>query len=163
MSPAGVAARPDAAEPPPGGTAAGVATTAVAARSSGGGEGASTASAGGTVAPVTAAPVAVAAAVAAAAGATPSAPSGVSADALSYSPTEPKAGRPADAASARVAASPATIARRRPRVCASRARSRKLIRDVASREPYGTTSARRFSSVERIRAAADVISSSTSR
>jgi hypothetical protein len=38
-----------------------------------------------------------------------------------------------------------------------------LIRDVASRDPYGTTSATRSSSAIRIRLAAEVISSSTSR
>jgi hypothetical protein len=38
-----------------------------------------------------------------------------------------------------------------------------LIRDVATREPYGKTTAIRGESEARMRAAADVISSSTSR
>ena len=48
-------------------------------------------------------------------------------------------------------------------VIASRASSRKLIRDVATREPYGSTIATRRDSASRMRAAAEVISSSTSR
>jgi len=71
--------------------------------------------------------------------------------------------RPAAAASARADESAATISIVLPRSAASRASSRKLIRDVASRDPYGSTSARRSASVDRIRAAADVISSSASR
>ena len=81
----------------------------------------------------------------------------------SYSPTEANTGRPADAASARAAASLATIERRFSWVRASRASSRKLIREVATREPCGRTTATRRPSTERIRAAADVISSSMSR
>ena len=73
------------------------------------------------------------------------------------------AGNPAAAASARVEASGATIASRRLRCCASRARSRKLIRLVAIRDPAGNTSTTARSRVPRIRAAADVISSSMSR
>ena len=38
-----------------------------------------------------------------------------------------------------------------------------FIREVAIREPYGTTSATRVAAADRIRCAADVISSSTSR
>ena len=48
-------------------------------------------------------------------------------------------------------------------VSASRDSSRKLIRDVATREPYGRTTAIRGASTSRIRVAAEVISSSTSR
>ena len=81
----------------------------------------------------------------------------------SYSATDAKTGSPADAASARVAGSPATIDSRLSWVSASRASSRKLIRDVATREPYGRTTAIRAASEPRMRAAADVISSSTSR
>ena len=46
---------------------------------------------------------------------------------------------------------------------ASRASSRKLMRDVATREPNGSTSPTRASSAARIRDAAEVISSSASR
>ncbi len=53
----------------------------------------------------------------------------------SYSATVAKTGSPAEAASARVAASPAMIDSRFSWVMASRARSRKLMRDVATREP----------------------------
>ena len=81
----------------------------------------------------------------------------------SYSWTVAKTGRPADAARARVAESPAMTDRRFSWVSASRARSRKLIRDVATREPYGSTTATRPDSTARTRAAAEVISSSTSR
>src|SRR5205814_4600615 len=83
--------------------------------------------------------------------------------AASYSGTVPKTGRPADAASDRAAASPATIESRRLLTMASRDRSRKFIRDVAIRDPYGTTSASFVPGAFRIRDAADVISSSTSR
>ncbi|MEJ7697726.1 MAG: hypothetical protein WKF78_14180 [Candidatus Limnocylindrales bacterium] len=48
-------------------------------------------------------------------------------------------------------------------VSASRASNRKLIREVARRDPYGNTTATRGSALLRMRAAADVISSSTSR
>ena len=58
----------------------------------------------------------------------------------SYSIVDAKTGRPAVAASARAEASGATIDRRRLRCCASRARSRKLIRLVAIRDPAGRTS-----------------------
>ena len=80
----------------------------------------------------------------------------------SYSATVAKTGSPAEAASARVAASPAMIDRRFSWVIASRASSRKLMRDVATREPYGRTTATRRPSTVRMRAAADVISSSVS-
>jgi hypothetical protein len=83
--------------------------------------------------------------------------------ASSYSPTDAKTGNPADAASARVAASAATIDSRRLLTIASRDSSRKFIRDVAIRDPYGTTSATFVDVADRIRVAADVISSSTSR
>jgi len=53
--------------------------------------------------------------------------------------------------------------RRRLLTSASRERSRKLIREVAIREPFGTTSAIFVPGADRIRDAADVISSSTSR
>ena len=59
----------------------------------------------------------------------------------SYSPTEPKTGRPAEAARARVAASGAMIESRFSWVSASRASNRKLIRDVATRDPCGSTTA----------------------
>ena len=81
----------------------------------------------------------------------------------SYSATEAKTASPAEAARARVAGSPVTIDSRLSWVSASRDRSRKLIRDVATREPYGSTTAIRAASEARMRAAADVISSSTSR
>ncbi len=81
----------------------------------------------------------------------------------SYSGTVPKTGSPADAASDRAAASPDTIDSRRLFMTASRDRSRKFIREVAIRDPYGTTSATRVPAADRIRCAADVISSSTSR
>ena len=87
---------------------------------------------------------------------------GASSDA-SYSATEANTGNPADAASARVAASAATIESRFSWVSASRDSSRKLMRDVATREPYGSTTATRRPSADRMRAAADVISSSISR
>ncbi len=77
--------------------------------------------------------------------------------------TETCVANPADAASARAEASFVTTSSRLLRLSASRARSRKLIRDVASREPSGRTRAIRSSGSARIRAAADVISSSTSR
>ncbi len=80
-----------------------------------------------------------------------------------YSTTEAKTGNPADAARARVDASGATIARRRLRDDASRARRRKLIRLVAIRDPAGRTRAMSTSSAVRIRDAAEVISSSMSR
>ena len=64
----------------------------------------------------------------------------------SYSATEAKTGSPADAASARVAGSPDTIDSRLSWVSASRDSSRKLIRDVATREPYGRTTASRAAS-----------------
>jgi hypothetical protein len=50
-----------------------------------------------------------------------------------------------------------------PRSEASRASSRKLIREVASLEPYGRTSATRSAPAALIPVAAEVISSSTSR
>ena len=50
-------------------------------------------------------------------------------------PTVLNTGNPADAASARVAASPATIDSRFSLVMASRASRRKLMREVATREP----------------------------
>jgi hypothetical protein len=53
----------------------------------------------------------------------------------SYSATFEKIGSPADAASALVAASPAMIDSRFPLRVASLASSRKLIRDVATRDP----------------------------
>ena len=83
--------------------------------------------------------------------------------AASYSGTVPKTGSPADAASERAAASPETIDSRRLLTTASRESSRKFIRDVAIRDPYGTTSATFVPGAFRIRDAADVISSSTSR
>ena len=83
--------------------------------------------------------------------------------AASYSPTEPKTGSPADAASARAEASGATMSSRRPLTMASRASSLKLIRDVATRDPNGMTRATRVSSAWRMRLAAEVISSSASR
>ena len=81
----------------------------------------------------------------------------------SYSNTVANVGRPADAARDRVGASGATTAMLRPRSWASRASSRKLMRDVPRREPAGSTNAIRRSGASRSRAAADVISSSTSR
>ena len=81
----------------------------------------------------------------------------------SYSPTELKTGSPAEAARARVAASLAMIERRFSWVSASRASNRKLIRDVATRDPCGSTTAARRPSTVRMRAAAEVISSSMSR
>ena len=95
--------------------------------------------------------------------ASPSVPERSSSNEDSYSPTVAKIGRPADAASARVAPSPATIESRLPLVSASRARRRKLMREVATREPYGSTTATRLPSDDRMRAAAEVISSSMSR
>jgi len=81
----------------------------------------------------------------------------------SYSETEAKTGNPADAASARVAGSPDTIESRFSCSRASRVSNRKLIREVATREPYGRTTASCVASAPRMRAAAEVISSSTSR
>ena len=83
--------------------------------------------------------------------------------ASSNSATVANAGSPADAARDLAEPSGATIERARFRACASRASSRKLIREVATREPAGRTSATRASSAARIRAAAEVISSSMSR
>ena len=103
------------------------------------------------------------AAAAAKAPASASVPERSSSNEDSYSPTVAKIGRPADAASARVAPSPATIESRLPLVSASRARRRKLMREVATREPYGSTTATRLPSADRMRAAAEVISSSMSR
>ena len=114
----------------------------------------------------TATPAAAAAAGAPAAPA-PSPPSPPAASAssrsASYSGTVANTGIPAVAASARVDASGATMARRRLRPAASWASRRKLIRLVAIREPAGRTSATSRSVAVRIRAAAVVISSSTSR
>ena len=79
-------------------------------------------------------------------------------------PTVAKIGNPADAASARVAR--VTGHDRQPLAVglASRASSRKLMRDVATREPCGRTTATRVAlGTPRMRAAAEVISSSTSR
>ena len=90
-------------------------------------------------------------------------PSAPAAPWASNAATEACTGNPAAAASARAEASAHTMSSRLPRAAASRASRRKLIRDVARREPYGSTSVIRFASVERMRAAADVISSSTSR
>jgi len=83
--------------------------------------------------------------------------------AASYSATVANTGRPADAASALDAASPAITDSRRLLTTASRDRRRKLIREVAIREPFGTTSPTFVPGDVRIRDAADVISSSTSR
>ena len=83
--------------------------------------------------------------------------------AASYSATDANTGNPADAARARVAASDATIDSRRLLTTASRDSSRKFIREVAIRDPYGITRATFVASELRIRAAAEVISSSTSR
>jgi len=83
--------------------------------------------------------------------------------AASYSAIVAKTGSPAEAASAREAGSPAITDSRRLLTSASRERSRKLIREVAIREPYGMTSATFVPAADRIRDAADVISSSTSR
>ncbi len=107
-----------------------------------------------------AAPAAIAAAPGAAAAAGPPTWSDWLA---SYSPTVAKTGSPAEAARARAAGSGAMIERARLRSSASRASNRKLIREVAIRDPAGTTSPTRGSSDVRILAAADVISSSTSR
>jgi hypothetical protein len=85
------------------------------------------------------------------------------ASADSYSPTVAKTGNPAEAARARVAGSPAMIDSLRLLTIASRDSSRKFIRDVEIREPYGTTRPTFGDSEDRIRDAADVISSSTSR
>jgi hypothetical protein len=68
-------------------------------------------------------------------GAPSSASASVPANDDSYSATDPKTGNPADAASARVAGSPAITASCFSLMSASRDRSRKLIRDVATREP----------------------------
>ena len=97
----------------------------------------------------------------AAAPAAPASP-GPASDA-SYSATDANAGNPADVASARVAESADTIESRLSCSVASRDKSRKLIRDVATRDPYGRTTASRSWSDPRMRAAADVISSSISR
>ena len=86
-----------------------------------------------------------------------------SSSASSYSPTDANTGRPAEAASARADASGATMSSRRPWLIASRASSRKLIRDVATRDPNGITRPTRESAAARIREAAEVISSSASR
>ena len=83
--------------------------------------------------------------------------------AASYSPSDENTGSPADAASARAEVSGATMSRRRPLAWASRASSRKLIRDVATRDPNGSTRPIRVPSAVRIRVAAEVISSSGSR
>ena len=85
------------------------------------------------------------------------------ANAASYSATDENTGSPADAARARVAGSDATIERRRLLTIASRDNSRKFIREVLIRDPYGITSATFVASEPRILAAAEVISSSTSR
>ena len=83
--------------------------------------------------------------------------------AASYSPTDANTGMPAEAARARAEASGATMSSRLPLTIASRASSRKLMRDVATRDPNGTTTATRVSAAARMRAAAEVISSSASR
>ena len=116
-------------------------------------------------APIAATPAAAAATVPAAITVPPPSPppSSGSARAASYSPTDANTGMPADAASARADASGATMSSRVPLTIASRASSRKLIRDVATRDPNGTTSPTRVSAAARIRAAAEVISSSASR
>jgi hypothetical protein len=59
----------------------------------------------------------------------------VPANDASYSATDANTGKPADAARARVAESPATIASCFSLTMASRESRRKLIRDVATREP----------------------------
>ncbi len=114
-------------------------------------------------APAPATAAAPAPATAAAVGPSRASSSSSPATEASYSATELKTGSPAEAASARVAGSPDTIDSRFSWVSASRDRSRKLIRDVATREPYGSTTARRDASEVRMRVAAEVISSSTSR
>ncbi len=81
----------------------------------------------------------------------------------SYSATLAKTGSPADAARARVAGSTAITDSRFSWVIASRASRRKLIRDVATRDPCGSTTATRRPAADRTRAAAEVISSSMSR
>ena len=113
-------------------------------------------------APATAAPVAVPVA-ASFASSSPVLEARSSAIDDSYSATVAKIGMPADAARARVAASPAMIDSRLPFSVASRASRRKLIRDVETRDPFGSTIAMRVPSEPRTRAAAVVISSSTSR
>ena len=129
---------------------------------------------GAAAAGASAAAVVASAAISAAAGAIPPIPpwpasTSSSAEALgpasaaSYSGTVAKTGSPAEAARARDAASPAITDSRRLLTSASRERSRKLILDVAMRDPYGTTSATFVPGADRIRDAADVISSSTSR
>ena len=70
---------------------------------------------------------------------------------------------PADVARARTCASLLTIARVRPRVSASRASRRKLIRPVPMRDPGGRTRTTLPSLAARRRATASVISSSRSR
>ena len=83
---------------------------------------------------------AIAVAPAAAPGPSPPAPSPSAlgaANAASYSATDENTGSPADAARARVAGSDATIERRRLLTIASRDSSRKFIREVAIRDPYG--------------------------
>ena len=90
-------------------------------------------------------------------------PSSGASSAASYSPTDANTGMPAEAARARAEASGATMSSRLPLTIASRASSRKLIREVATRDPNGTTTATRVSAAARIRAAAEVISSSASR
>src|SRR3954447_10385804 len=77
--------------------------------------------------------------VTAAAGAT----AGPTPPAASYSATDAKTGSPADDASARVAGSADTIDSCFSCSVASRDRKRELIREVATREPYGRTTARR--------------------
>ena len=104
-----------------------------------GGAGGSGGAAGATVGSTMAAAAAAPAAGPATTGGSSSTPSSVD----SYSATELKTGRPAEAASARVAGSAATIDTRLSWVRASRDSSRKLIRDVATREPYGRTTASR--------------------
>ena len=109
---------------------------------------------------------AIAVAPAAAPGPSPPGPSPSAlgaANAASYSATDENTGSPADAARARVAGSDATIERRRLLTIASRDSSRKFIREVLIRDPYGITSATFVASEPRILAAAEVISSSTSR
>ena len=92
----------------------------------------------------------------------PARPRGPRATTRTPRPTRRPAARPTPPAPASPGP-PATIDSRFSLLSASRDRSRKLIRDVATREPYGRTRATRRASLERIRAAADVISSSTSR
>jgi len=83
--------------------------------------------------------------------------------AASNSATDAKTASPADAASARVAGSAAMIDSRFSWPRASRESNRKLIREVATRDPKGSTRATWSASSDRIRDAAEVSSSSTSR